>query len=156
MKSRMLLEESRVEKERFQELVDKLQYEQEAEQTFASEMQAFAEAQREAMNEAKAREEELEEQLRQIAEQVLAADTEQNLQVPKLKELLRTALEQEAALLKQVREMQLELALKTPATGQEERVSEHQEQISSLQTQLQEMQQMLHQVKQQHQVEVLI
>ena len=50
--------------------------------------------------------------------------------------------------------MQLELALKTPATGQEERVSENQEQISSLQAQLQELQQMLQQVKKQHQVEV--
>jgi hypothetical protein len=63
-------------------------------------------------------------------------------------------LEKEAALLKQLRGMQLELALKTPATVQEERVSEHQEQISSLQAQLQEMHQMLEQVKQQHQVEV--
>jgi chromosome segregation ATPase len=118
------LEESRVEKERLQGPVDKLQNElliarrvvaeirrqsaeearraealeqqlEEAGQTFASEMQVFAEEQRKAIDEAK-----------------------------------------------------------TPATGQEERVSEHQEQISSLKTQLQEMQQMLQQVQQQHQVEV--
>ena len=92
------------------------------------------------MDEAKAREEALEERIRQSFEQVLTADAEQTLQVPALKELLRTALDQEAALLKQVREMQIAQALKTPAMGQEECVPEHQEQISSLKTQLEEMQ----------------
>jgi len=183
VKSQISLEESQVEKERFREQVGKLQNElliarkevaetrrhsadeasraqelerrlKEAEEAYESEMKAFAEAQREAMNEARAREEDLEEQIRQISDQVLAAEAEQSLQVPKLKELLRTALEQEATLLKQLREMQLEQALKTSATGQEERVFEHQEQISSLQAQLQEMQHMLHQVKKQHQEEV--
>ena len=183
VKSQISLEESQVEKERFREQVGKLQNEllvarkevaetrrhsadeasraqelerrlKEAEEAYESEMQAFAEAQREAMNEARAREEDLEEQIRQISDQVLAAEAERNLQVPKLKELLTAALEQEATLLKQLREMQLEQALKTSATGQEERVFEHQEQISSLQAQLQEMQHMLHQVKKQHQEEV--
>ena len=120
---------------------------EEAGQTFESEMQSFAEAQREVMDEAKAREEALEEQLRHNSDLMSAADAEQNLQVPRLKEFLRTALEQEAVLLKQVREMQLAQPLTTPAVGKEDCVAEHQEQISSLKTQLEEMQQVLQQVK---------
>ena len=59
--------------------------------------------------------------------------------------------------MKQLREMQIELAIRTPAMGQAERAecaSEQQAQSSSLQSQLQEMQQVLQQVQQQHQLEV--
>ena len=117
-------------------------------------MLSFAKAQREAMDEAKAREEALEEQLRHNSELMTAADAEQNLQVPRLKELLRTAVEREAVLTEQVREMQLAQALTTPAMEQEDCAVVYQEQISSLETQLQEMQQELQQVQQKHQVEV--
>ena len=133
---------------------------EEARDSFESEMLACAEEKRRAIDEAKAREVALEERLRQRTDQVMATDDEQsihNIQVPALKELLRTASEQEAALLKQVREMQIELATRTPAVGQEERAecaSEKQAQSASLQSQLQEIQQVLQEVKEQHQLEV--
>ena len=69
---------------------------EEAGQTFESEMLSFAKAQRDTMDEVRAREEALEEQLRHNSELMSAADAEQNLQVPRLKELFRTAVEQEA------------------------------------------------------------
>ena len=119
-----------------------------------TEMLSFAKAQRAAMDEVRAREEALEEQLRHNSELMTAADAEQNLQVPRLKELLRTAVEREAVLTEQVREMQLAQALTTPAMEQEDCAVVYKEQISSLETQLQEMQQELQQVQQKNQVEV--